>query len=226
VASEAQLPGHFGIGYQLEDIGGISPLRLAHYDNLLKLDPALQWSLLNVEYVYTQRAGVTGARPVERDSEGQLWKLDHPAPRAWLVGEARVLPDDGAAKQALEAGLDSGTGAVLAADPPFPFDTRAVEGKVSIETHSPERMVLMVDTPADGLLVVSENYYPGWTARVDGAPVEILRTDLSLRGVPIRAGVHHVEFEYDPWSVKLGIGISVLTLLICLGMLGWRRSRP
>jgi uncharacterized membrane protein YfhO len=65
-------------------------------------------------------------------------------------------------------------------------------------------------------LVLSENFYPGWVARVDSAPVEILRADVSLRAVPLRAGSHHVELIYDPLSVKLGIAVSALTLLTCL----------
>ncbi len=224
MSSEAALPGHFGIGYQLEEIGGISPLRLAHYDELLQLDPSQLWNLLNVKYVYAERA-IPNARSIGADGKNRLWQLDDPGARAWLVGEAFVLSGDEEEVEFMSASLDLQRSAVLASKLPFPIDPRAVGGKVTVETHAPERMTLTVDTPADGLLVVSENYYPGWSARVDGAPVEILRTDVSLRGIPLRAGRHHVELVYDPWSVKLGAGLSILTLLLCLGAIGRLQRR-
>jgi uncharacterized membrane protein YfhO len=63
------------------------------------------------------------------------------------------------------------------------------------------------------LLVLSEVYYPGWKARVDGLPAESLRADLALRAIPVPAGSHRVEMIYRPWTVPAGIGISLLSIM-------------
>jgi hypothetical protein len=87
---------------------------------------------------------------------------------------------------------------------------------------------LVLGTKADGncLLVLSDTYYPGWKAFVDGKETKIYRADYTFRGIPLSAGTHQVEFVYDPLSFKLGIGATILGILGCVG-LGWvgRRKR-
>jgi hypothetical protein len=217
VADEQQLPGHFGIAYQLEETGGISPLRLAHYDSLLTLPPEKLLPLLDVKYLFTARSGFPNADSLAQDGQTHLLRLDNTLPRAWLAGADQVVADDGLALGRIESNdFDPRHTALLAWSAPFDPDPRAEVGTVAIEAHEPERLTLSVNAPADGLLVVAENYYPGWVARVDGAPVEIIRADISLRAVPLRAGTHRVEFIFDPFSVKIGLAISALTLLLCL----------
>lgn len=87
--------------------------------------------------------------------------------------------------------------------------------------RQPERISLEATTPQDGYLLVSENFYPGWRATVNGQPTEILRANLTLRAIPIRAGQQRVEMWYDPLSFKLGAVISAVTILLCIGALIW-----
>jgi uncharacterized membrane protein YfhO len=68
--------------------------------------------------------------------------------------------------------------------------------------------------------VLTDLAYPGWTARVDGAPAEILLADGSFRAVAVPAGSHRVEFRYRPISVYAGAAISAAALL---GLLVWWR---
>lgn len=226
VADEQQLPGHFGIAYQLEEIGGISPLRLEHYDNLLVLSPEKLYPLLNVKYLFSARSSDANGEIVGQEGNRRVFKLNDALPRAWLVGTAQVFPDDQLALQRIRASdFDPHHTALLAWDAPFDLDPRAETGNVTVETHEPERMVLAVNTPADGVLIVGENYYPGWVARVDGIPVEIIRADISLRAVPVRAGAHTVELAFEPLSVRIGLAVSVLTLFFCLIGLGALRAR-
>jgi uncharacterized membrane protein YfhO len=72
-----------------------------------------------------------------------------------------------------------------------------------------------VSSSADGLLVVSQPYYPGWRAQLDGQPVPILRVDYLLQGISMPAGVHRVDlsFRLSPWSASL----SLVVLAGCLG---------
>ncbi|MGB8647754.1 MAG: hypothetical protein WCF84_21145 [Anaerolineae bacterium] len=217
------LPGHMGIGYQVEEIGGISPLRLARYDDLLNLNSPLVWRLLNVKYVYGTRPNVPNAELIGQEGELRLWRLKDPAPRAWLVGRAESNLTDEQALERLATGFDERHVALLAGSAPFTLSDAAAAGQATITLHQSERIVIDANAPADGLLMVSENDYPGWVARVDGVPTEILRADLTLSAVPLRAGLHHVELVYDPLSVKIGMFVSAAALLLAIGICVWPR---
>jgi hypothetical protein len=98
--------------------------------------------------------------------------------------------------------------------------------KAQILTESNNRLDLQVKAPKDCLLVLSDTYYPGWKAFVDGKETKIYRADYTFRAIPLSVGTHQVEFVYDPLSFKLGIGATILGILGCVG-LGWvgRRKR-
>ena len=71
-----------------------------------------------------------------------------------------------------------------------------------------------------GVLILGDNYYPGWKVYVDGKQRKILKANFFLRGVFLNKGGHKVRFVYDPMSFKVGLVISLLTLsgifaLIC-----------
>ncbi len=223
-ADEKLLPGHFGIATRLEEIGGISPLRLARYDALLKLPHAVHLPLLNIKYVVTRDEKNFDADLMEQDNDLRLLTLRSSQPRAWLVGNAALEPNDLQAANVLANHFDMTQNAVVASPLPFALDARAANGNVEIVARGAERMTLDVNTPADGLLILSENFYPGWRATVDGATVEILRANLTLRAIPVRAGQHRIEMWYDPLSFKIGAVISGITLLVCIGSLLFLRS--
>lgn len=229
VADEGKLPGHFGIAYALEEIGGISPLRTARYDALQALAPETLFSLLNVRYVITGRPGFANAEVIAADGETRLLELKNSQPRAWLVGNSVQVTDDQALQAMQQDGFNPGATAYLAEPLPFPLVPNQAFSPVTFEVREPERLALSMYTPTDSLLLLSEIYYPGWSATVDGQPAPILRADVALRAVPVRAGNHRIEMVYDPWSVKIGIAVTATTLLlIALGAVwAWsRRSAP
>ena len=78
----------------------------------------------------------------------------------------------------------------------------------------------------EGFILLNEIYYPGWSARVDGKPVEILRSDSIFRTVYVPAGAHRLEFIFHPNHLYTGAAVSLLALTGCLGYLGivWKRS--
>jgi len=200
-ADDQLLPGHFGIVTGLEEIGGISPLRLARYNQFLQLPNALEW--LNVKYAITAEPQKFAGAVMAREGALELMRLTSPHAYAWAT-QTIVLDQD-----------DARAAAQLAAQTPSPLPN----SQVVVMARHPERIVLEATTPQDGYLLVSENFYPGWRATVNGQPTEILRANLTLRAIPIRAGQQRVEMWYDPLSFKLGAAISALTLLACIGAL-------
>lgn len=82
-----------------------------------------------------------------------------------------------------------------------------------------------VEADAPGLLVVSEQYYPGWVAYVDGVATPIYAVNGILRGVYIEKGQHVIEFKYRPRSVLIGALISIIVFLFVAGILIKNRRR-
>lgn len=78
------------------------------------------------------------------------------------------------------------------------------------------RIRLKVDSAGRGLLVMSENYYPGWKATVNGRATRILKVDGGLRGIPVSGGSSTVELRYSPLYMTLGLPVTCLALLFGL----------
>jgi len=94
-----------------------------------------------------------------------------------------------------------------------------IESAVRVLTYENNRIVLEVDTPEVAFLFMSEAYYPGWQAYVDGKREEILRANYVFRAIPLGPGSHRVEVVLEPLSFKIGLSLSLLT--VCLLLLAW-----
>ncbi len=82
-------------------------------------------------------------------------------------------------------------------------------GKVSFEKYTPNYIKMRVDTSAPGLLVISNTYFPGWHASIDGKETKVLRTDYAFQGVFVPGGHHEVELNYMPLSFIIGLVVSL-----------------
>ena len=89
-------------------------------------------------------------------------------------------------------------------------------------------MSMDVNTAGTSLLVVSEVFYPGWKATVNGQAAEIHKTDGALRGILVPAGFSHVVMKYSPASFYVGIGLTLLAMggVVVCSVLIWRSNRP
>jgi hypothetical protein len=86
-------------------------------------------------------------------------------------------------------------------------------GEVRIVDATPEELRIAVRLTDPGFLVVSDAWYPGWRATVDGAPAPILKANLALRAIPLEAGAREVRLVYDPLSVRAGAMVSAATIV-------------
>jgi uncharacterized membrane protein YfhO len=78
--------------------------------------------------------------------------------------------------------------------------------------------------PANSFLFLSDAYYPGWNAYVDGVKTEIYRANYAFRAVHLPAGRHTVEFVYAPGSFTVAALISLAALLGVILLSVSRRS--
>lgn len=236
VANEYVLPPNYGLLYRLEDLGGASPLQLAAYQQFLKQVPAPRaWWLLNVKYVLTWRG--TLDVPAERIAEMTgpeskpmyVYQLSQPGPRAWLADQVVVAAGREQAWQRLAAPeFDPVRQVVLPVQPDGIGAAAACGGQITWQERTPERLTLQVATEQPCVLVLSELDYPGWQAKVDGAPAPILPANGILRAITLAPGSHQVSFVYRPSSIRWGGLISLLTIGLALAWLatGWRARRP
>lgn len=105
---------------------------------------------------------------------------------------------------------------VLILEEPSPISPQFGPGTAEIVSYKNNEVVVNTQSDEPKLLFLSDNYYPGWKATVDGNQVEILRADYTFRAVPVVAGKHVVRFYYNSVIFKIGFFVSIGGLLALL----------
>lgn len=104
-------------------------------------------------------------------------------------------------------------------------DSVNIKNSVDIIKHSANKLELSVNTEKEGILWLSEIWYPAWKAYIDKKPVNILRADYSFRAIEVPAGNHTVSFRYESKTFKLGLISFILTLILSSIFLIWHKLR-
>jgi hypothetical protein len=217
------------LAYHLRSDYGYDPIVLARYQALHDAAPNYfdrVYDLLNVRYVLARAAldWHNGPElPVSTEREG-LWIYRRPTAlgRAFIAHDAQIIADDAQARAALRAPAFSISRTVtLPAAPPCSLEaTQPQEETAQVVDESPNHIELRTRSAGAGLLVLSETYYPGWEARVDGQPAPVLRADTVLRAVCLPAGEHTVRFDFRPPDLIVGAIISCLALAVVVVVAG------
>lgn len=97
--------------------------------------------------------------------------------------------------------------------------------KVKISRYTNDKITVDAEMAENGFLVLSEKYYPGWKAYVDGKEAEIYKANYVMRATYLSKGRHNVEFIFDPWPFKVGLWVSGGTFLFLIGAVIWRVRR-
>jgi Bacterial membrane protein YfhO len=178
----------------------------AQYIDLIEANPAQRDKLL-------QAAGVSSVFK----ADGQLQPLDQPTARAWFVkavcaglilpGNGILTPDWQPADQVYVFPVETDSGCSDVTDNP---------GEVLDLQDNGDSVVINVQTDSDGVLVLADTYYPGWTASIDGQPAEIHRANVAFRAVNVPAGAKVVRFDYQPGWLLPSILVSFVSLLVML----------
>lgn len=179
--------------------------------------------LLNVRY-RLMPASTPDPGAVYQDLLWKVYENPNAYPRAWVVHAAIVEPSVDLALTQLEAPeFDARRTAVV--DRPVVLEPPAdgAAESATFSTLEPNRLELNVHMQSRGLLVLSEMFYPGWRATVNGRAVRVYRADGALRGIEAPPGDSRIILEYRPWSVYLG---GLLTLAAFLGTLAGPRFLP
>jgi hypothetical protein len=187
--------------------------------NVLQTDLRLA-NLLNIEYmVAPQPVQIPGYEQVYAGGAAVVYRNPDALPRAFLVGETEVLSDAAALTRILSEGFQPARVAIVPeALPGEEQPEPGAQGSVQWESRSAEEARLRVRADRRALLVLTDNYYPAWKARLDGREVPVYRADHAFRAVSVPAGDHVVEFYYDASPLRAAALTSVLLLLLLAGV--------
>jgi dolichyl-phosphate-mannose-protein mannosyltransferase len=236
-----QVLGHHGNELHRYDelLGGKNQWR-----NILQLG---LWDLLAVRYVVVPAQSqfpdsvpgyrlVMGSQPTSGGVMAKLLERTGDYRYARVVPGALKVADDQTVPTLLDPRMDYSrlllldmnavveTAPLSTLPPPSP-------SKATVSQWEPGRMTIALDPapPQASYVLVSENWYPDWTATVDGQPAQALRGDHALIAVPVPTGARQVELVFHSGDYRTGKGISILSSLILLGLLAapavmrWKR---
>lgn len=102
---------------------------------------------------------------------------------------------------------------------------------VTLTSYAPNHLKYDVNSKNGGVVVLSEVYYPGWTATVDGQDVTLGKVNYILRALNVKAGKHTVELDFHPSSVRTTetiayVGFALLVLIVAGAIfLEWKKNR-
>jgi hypothetical protein len=143
-----------------------------------------------------------------------IYQNDNPAPRAFLIGRVQLRDRSSDIVRQL-ARLDPRREVLLDRDVLPPGPRQSFTAAEMVEDGS-ERIQIQATLTAPGYLVLSDAYYPGWSAWVDDRPAPLLPANLAFRAVPLDRGRHRIEFRYEPPRWKTGAWLSALTVVALL----------
>jgi hypothetical protein len=151
-------------------------------------------------------------------------------PRAYVVPAALVAPDDDASILGHFRTTDPRRSVVMNVDPLARLrgGPRQKFRPVAWLSTDPDDPLLQVTTDAPCLLVMTDSWLPGWTARVDGVKMPVYRGNYAQRVIPLdRAGRHTIALHYQPPGFALGCAITAISSLgwVLVGVLAIRSRR-
>ncbi len=178
-------------------------------------------NMLNVKYIITQ------------DKDG-VKALNNPYANgnAWFISSLKPVNNTNDEILSLKE-LDTKKEAVIhskfkdvVSKTTFTVDSLAA---ITLTDHKPNHLIYQSNNQSDGFAVFSEIYYPGWQAYIDGAPTGHVQVNYTLRGLPVPAGNHKIEFKFEPQVVKTGAAImltsSIIFMLLFVGSLFYQYKK-
>jgi len=225
------LRGYFAMIYHIPEIGSwpwvVSSLPLRRYGEFMEAlrQNTRLLNLAGVKYILTAREEPeewwhNNLRQVYCEEGLHIYENLDVMPRAFLVHQAGVPPSDEAILACLvDHDFDLSSSILLEDETALARlesmlqEAPPAGGKdeVKIVEYEANRVVIEVTATQAGFLFLSDTYYPGWRARVDGREETVYRADYLFRAVLVPPGQHVVEFIFEPIAFKIGLAVALIT---------------
>lgn len=236
----ARIPTGLLAAYGIEEwlgYDGLTPLRYERFRREIPAQPdaPIQRALGITHHLYA--AGVSPStlpqsfRQVAQLDGVNVFEDSAAFPRAFLLSNAEVIPDIEAQFERMRRpDFDPARIALLEHGPPpsLPDPAPTGSGSARVIHRSAHSVTLEATVAQPAIVVLTDAYYPGWAATVNGKAVEVFPVDYIFRGVLVPKGEHRIEFRYLPASFRIGIVIATAALAVGLfiGLLCLGRAAP
>jgi len=154
------------------------------------------------------------------DNEIKIYQNCNVYPRSFVVHNVEVIKDEKKILGRLDdVNFDLRNSIVIEKDPPSGFANKMFvdNSTANIIEYNLNSVVLQATLESEGFLILSDTYYPGWRAYIDGKETDIYEADYFLRAVFLEKGDHRVVFKYIPDTFWLGFYLSVATVIVIFG---------
>jgi len=222
--NEEAVPENWGALHGIEIWGGyLAGLTT----NVLRFDfwTAQARRIWGVEYTIAAKSPPEGGRMVFHGASGiNVYKHSETFPRAWAVHELVQAQNPEVGNRMIMEQLPDFHHLAFLFDPAPALETCDPPDEVAVREHTPNQVRIQAKMACKGMVVLSDTFFPGWRATIDGVSAPIYEVNAAMRGVIVPAGPHTLTFQYRPASVVWG---ALLTLLgvggaIALAILGSR----
>lgn len=232
--------------YKIESISGYDPLYLKKYarfvdawesstvnDNKLSLNRFVTPSkynsqiadLMNVEYVLSfDELKNPKLEKVLTEGETKVYKNKNAFPRAFLVNQIESKPSE---SEVLKSIINSSTLNEIAYTTNYSFNGGDKTSRAQILNYSDQSITIKTEAKKDTPLIISNVYYPGWKAFVDGQEQEIKEVNYLMMAVIVPSGAHTTIITYKPdlFYKSLYLTSAGLVILFFYSVILWRKSR-
>lgn len=158
------------------------------------------------------------------EEEVTIYRNPDVLPRVYLASKVELV--DGL-EQTLErlAAPDFEHGKTVILDLPTLLSGTPVEGEAQITSYGADRVVVQVESDNPAVLVLNDALYDGWQVQVDGEEANLLRANGVFRAVPVSQGTHQVVFSFHPNSLRRGLTLAAVGIILTLLWLlsAWKR---
>ena len=213
--------------YGVPSIRGGGPLVTRRMSRAISGFPGGFIDMLNGRYIFTWRRLPADGLELAYDGGPFVYRNTRALDRAYAVPDAVFARSEEEAFGLVTADSFNACLSVVIEDAvPGDFQLRGPDGRgarasTGITSYSDHEVIVEVDMPYNGFLVLSDSYYPGWRAEDNGEEARIYRANYLVRAVYLEEGRHRVRFFYSPASFRSGLFISVLSLVV-LVVIYWR----
>lgn len=179
------------------------------------------YSFLGVKYILASKERELSL-PLVYDKEIKIYDNPFCLPRVFIAHKIEYIPSYIQAQRVIGSpGFDPMNQVVLEERAPLGYNEPVVAAtrEADIKEYYPNRVVIEAFSGNPGVLVLTDVFYPGWRAYVDNYPAKIYRINGLVRGVFVEKGRHKVVFKYSPDSLKLGLSIAAICMLLCAGLI-------
>ncbi|MCH7952240.1 YfhO family protein [Patescibacteria group bacterium] len=153
---------------------------------------------------------------VWQEGKFKIYENLHSLPKAKLFYNWRIISEDAEIIQTLyDQQFDPHKIVLLEKDPAIE-QTEDAEGKARIVSYKAMSVETETESKKPAILLLTDSYYPGWKATLDGKPAEILRANYTFRAIVVPRGKHIVVFRYEPKGFMLGAKISVVSIFLLM----------